>query len=207
MQSRPFIITLLFLLGIAALLTGCGSTRITQSWVSPGFAGALPRRPLIIMVADNDTSRRAFEDAFSEVLARNGIQSRASYRLLPDDELHQQAAINAAMISAGADSVLIIRLLGVEERDIHHPPSTQIVPAPIGGYYPYYRQSWVVIHEPAYTSSHRIVALETSLYTSDDELVWSARTETWDAQTESKLMVEVVDMMVDKLNKDGMLER
>lgn len=204
MQQRLLTLTLLI---ATALLAACSSTRITQSWVAPEFAGALPRRPLIIAVTDNDTTRRAFEDAFSEALGRYGIQSRSSYRLLPGDELQQQAAINTAITRSGADSVLITRLLGVEDREVHHPPSSQMVPAGFGGYYPYYHQSWVIIHEPAYTSSHRIVALETSLYSSNDELVWSARTETWDARSESRLMKEVIETVVEKLNSDGLLEQ
>jgi molybdopterin biosynthesis enzyme MoaB len=203
MHKRAPIITLLI---SAWLLAGCSGTSITQSWVAPEFAGALPRRPLIIAVTDNDTTRRAFEDAFTEALGRHGIQSRASYRLLPDGALHEQAAITAAMTSSGSDSVLITRLLGVEQRDVHHPPSTQLVPSQVGGFYPYYRQSWVVIHEPAYTSSHHIVALETSLYDVDDQLVWSARTETWDAKSERRLMKEVIEAVVEKLNRDGLLD-
>jgi len=204
MQQRLLTLTLLI---ATALLAACSSTRITQSWVAPEFAGALPRRPLIIAVTDNDTTRRAFEDTFSEALGQHGIQSRSSYRLLPGDELQQQAAINTAITRSGTDSVLITRLLGVEDREVHHPPSSQMVPAGFGGYYPYYHQSWVIIHEPAYTSSHRIVALETSLYSSNDELVWSARTETWDAKSESRLMKEVIETVVGKLNSDGLLEQ
>lgn len=203
MQQRLLPLTLIM---VGALLSACSSTSITQSWVAPEFAGALPQRPLIIAVADNDTTRRAFEDAFSQALGQRGIQSRPSYRLLPDNALQQRAAINAAITGSGADSVLITRLLGIEDREVHHPPSSQMVPAGFGGYYPYYRQSWVIIHEPAYTSSHRIVALETSLYTGADELVWSARTETWDAKSESRLMKEVIDAVVEKLHRDGLVE-
>ena len=67
--------------------------------------------------------------------------------------------------------------------------------------------SWMVIHQPAYTSSHRIVALETSLYSgASDELLWSARTETWDAKSENRMMREVIDTVVAKLKADGLLE-
>jgi len=191
----------------AVLLPACSSTHITQSWVAPEFAGALPQRTLIIAVADNETTRRAFEDAFSEALGRHGLQSRTSYRLLPSDELQQRSAINTAMTRSGTDSLLIIRLLGVENREIHHPPSTELVPAGFGGYYPYYQQAWMVIHQPAYTSDHQIIALESNLYAdSTDELMWSARTETWDAESERRLMKEVIDAVVSQLKHDGLLD-
>ena len=203
MQYRRLTLTLL---AAAWLLTGCGSTHIIENRVAPDFAGALPKRPLIIAVTASDATRRAFEEAFSEALGRRGIQSRASYRLLPDSTLQQQSTINAAMTRSGSDSILITRLTGIEQHDVHHPPSSQMVAAGFGGYYPYYQQSWAIIHQPAYTSSHRTVALETNLYTGEDALVWSARTGTWDATPENRLMKEVIDAVVEKLNNDSLLD-
>ena len=196
------------ILALTLLLNACGSTSVTQSWVVPELTEAPPQRLLVVAIADNETSRRAFEDAFTAALSGHGIESLSSWQLLPSADLHSQAAIDSAVQSAAADGIFITRLLGVEKREVSHPPSTELLPSAFGGFYPYYRQAWIVVHQPAYTSSHRIVSLETSLYSgASDTLLWSARTESWDIESEHKMMHEVVAVIVARMKADGLLDR
>ena len=71
-----------------ALLAGlaCGATtKLSTVWKEPGYAGPGLARILVLGVAEDATTRRAFEDRFAQALDARGAQALASYHELPSD--------------------------------------------------------------------------------------------------------------------------
>ena len=71
-------IVLLVLITAGMLLGACSSTTITGSWKNPDFTGTV-EKVYIVGIAKQETTRRIFEDGFSQQLARLGATGIPSY--------------------------------------------------------------------------------------------------------------------------------
>lgn len=205
MKRNPFwcVVALAVLAGIAC------ATRTTLSnvWRSESYPSGTMQRVLIIGVAENETERRSFEDAFGAALAVHNVDAVPSYQLLPGSERLSRESIEAAMGGRGFQGVLVTRLLGVDERETYVPPSTYVRPGYYGyGMYGYYGSSWDVCHTPGYTVTETIVRLETHLYDAGTaDLVWAAHSDTFDPTSTRDIIDSVTKKLSRRLAEDGML--
>jgi hypothetical protein len=162
-------------------VAGCASTRVTNAWRDPGYAGPAFTRLLVLGVGHEGGIRRTFEEEFSRKLAAAGVHAVPGYQLIardgkvPDDELR------SAVVKAGVDGVLITRLVRVDVRTRYVPGHVMVMPA--YGYhdsfYGYYGASWAYVWPPT-VEQYEVVTLETNLWDARSErLVWSAMTESF----------------------------
>ena len=197
--------------GIAlALLAGiacAAKTTLSNVWMSDSYASGVMQRILVIGVAENETARRSFEDAFSAALAAQNVDAVPSYQILPGDQRLSRASIEGAIAGRGFQGVLVTRLLGVDEQTTYVPPKTYVRPGYYGGgMYGYYGTSWDIVHQPGYTVTKTTVRLETHLYDAPTaELVWAAHSETFDPSSTQDVIDSVTKKLSSRLAEDGML--
>src|SRR5262245_25677213 len=113
------------LLALAAIFAGCASTSLVDQWKSPEFQGPPLRKVMVVGVSSQPATRRTFEDEFAAALKTAGVTAVPSYTVMPQDGQADQAVLEQAVKSIGADGVLITRLLKREQK-------TEVSP----GYYP-----------------------------------------------------------------------
>ncbi len=189
-----------FLIGLA----GCGTTTRIQSWVDSRNARPI-HHALVIAVVSRESDRVILESKLVAALRQAGVQATPSHAVAQVPHWDDRAALRALVDRVGADTVLIVTLQGVEEREIHHPPRTYVVPRSYG-YYGYYHTVWEEVHEPGYTVRQTVVRLETNLYDVEREkLMWSGRSETVDPKSALDAMDSFVRVMIDDLRDKGLL--
>ncbi|MBW1896299.1 MAG: hypothetical protein JRI47_04510 [Deltaproteobacteria bacterium] len=99
------------------------------------------------------------------------------------------------------DSVMIIRLIGVEQKEVYTPP-----PRPSWGYYGDYRHFHAYAHEPGHSRTHTLIRLATNLYDATTErLMWSGESESVDPSSDKQIIDEVIKLIVSDLQKKGFL--
>ncbi len=105
-------------LGVASALACASATPLT----GPGTAQQpLAFRHLIVVAQlDDESARRAAEDALVDVLVLQparvrGLQVVASYTLFSADQLDQAAALRAQLEAAGFDGAVVLRRVSDEE--------------------------------------------------------------------------------------------
>ncbi len=195
---------------VVALLAGvaCATkTTLSNVWRSETYPSGTMQRILVIGVAENETGRRSFEDAFAAALALQNADAVPSYQLLPGEERLSRESIEAAISGRGFQGVLVTRLLGVDEQETYVPPSTYVRPGYYGrGMYGYYGSSWDVVHRPGYTVTETIVRLETHLYdAATADLVWAAHSDTFDPRSTDDIIDSVTKKLSRRLAEDEML--
>jgi hypothetical protein len=197
-------VTSLLLVGA---LGACGTpTTIPIEWRDPAFQGPSFQKIFVVGVAENDTSRRRFEDQFVGALAGRGVAASSSYGVLPSTERLSEEQIRRAMGSGGHDGVIVTRLLGVEDETTYVPPQTYTAPRSYRGYGGYYGSSWEVVHEPGYYQTHTYVRLETNLYSvSSGELVWSGQSETLNSGSVEGMIESVTRAVAKRLGEEGLI--
>lgn len=141
--------------------------------------------------------RRTVEDAMTRKLAERGVHAVPAYAVLDNNEDADYKTAKAALAAKGFDAVLEIRLISKEnERTTAYYSNTWHG----WGYWGWggpYAYDYYVFDTP-------VVRVETNLYSlRDDQLVWSGRTKTTDAETMNEVVDGVTSAVATTLEKRG----
>lgn len=105
---------ILVCLVVTTLLVACSavpSPNNTTGWRDPNYSG--PRFYKIFVVglsAQSLTDQRGFENGMVAALQSIGVSAVPGWQYVPTDRTPDQATIRAAVMKAGADAVLLVRL-------------------------------------------------------------------------------------------------
>jgi hypothetical protein len=190
------------LLLVGGLLGACSSTTLRDSWRDPQWSGSPLRSVLVIGVARNPTHRRVFEDGFTQALRAQGTGASASYPLLPEEGAIPNERIKQAVASAGADAVLITRVLRIQ-RNVQVTPG-YVVPGYAGGFYGWYRGTWVTV--PPTIDEYEVLTAESTLWDMRGErAVWSGTSESTDVKDVGTLTGELASVLIKRMKDDRVL--
>ena len=171
-QRRHLVTLLLF---ASALVAGCASTRLTDSWSDPGFTGGPFRKWLVVAVGGNTVSTRTLEDVMVGKLRARGVDAIQGYQFLPSGRASEQQ-LDGAVVASGAQALMMVHLRRVETRT---QVTTAIVPVGgpgfgWGGVY----SGWVSVPD---VQQYQVATVETTVYqVAQRRLVWSGVTQTFD---------------------------
>lgn len=201
------------LLSAAALLTGCQTTSVKSTWKAPDASASPVRKVALVAVADQGLVRGGFENRFVTALAGNGQPAFATYEMigLQDIKADKDAAA-ARFRAAGADSILIVRLVNSatrasevrESRELNVPVTTGVYS---DGWYDWYSVAFVDM-STVRSSTRQDVFLESRLFDlATGKRLWTCTTDTVVKDDVDRLVV--VDAFVAKivaaLRKDGLV--
>ncbi len=198
-------------------VTACSKTNtsISQSYRNPGYEQTVLRKLLVIGVAQNQESRKAFEDAFASAITNEGGEAQASWGLLPDSTQLSEEQIRGAIEGGGFDGVLITRLLSVDQTKEYTPASTYNKPrtryyagglSPYGGYYGFYGTTYAEVHTPGYLETSTTLRLETNLYSvATNGLIWTAQSDTVDPASIPDARASMTAAVAKKLKEEKLI--
>ena len=200
-------------LGVAACAAlgswSCASnTLLTRSWADPGTADHHYEKLVVVGVSADATSRRNYEDAFVEELKSRSVPCTPSSSVAPRTPL-DLAAMNDEIRRAGADAVLVTRLLDQKTVNAYYPHDRPALGPPVeyhGGWHGYYRLGLVTPPAVRDTSFR----LEACLFdTRNDNLLWSALSQTTlgrSGASAAEVRVLVATLVVD-MERYGLVPR
>ena len=186
MKSR-----LLLLFYTVLLLSGCQTTEILNTWSDSPQTEKFSK-VLVIAVFKERVYRDLLEQKLVAALQADGINAEAASNLFPDAAVMDEAMTDSAMKQAGADSVMVIRLVDTR-KEVVYTPGTTYVPGGYGGrysmgYYGYYGGGYSVVSTPGYTTEYNIATAETTVFSAaSNKRVWSTLTETTETSVNSAI--------------------
>ena len=186
------------------ILAGCASVRLADSWKEPSFAGPAPRNVLVVGVAASAANRQILEDSLATGLRSAGLQAVASYTLTPAGGVVVRDQVKEAVGKAGADAVIVTRVLRAETR-------TQVVSnnaaSPYaGGYYGSGLYGWwgVSTAMPAAVLESDVLVLETTLWqVTTEKVVWGATSEVFEPGAVLKSSTDLTQALIARMRSDG----
>lgn len=189
-------------LALAALLLGaCATTRPVHEWRSPGFSATIDS-VLVIAAFERSTQRRIYEDLFADTLAGRGVTATPGYALMTSSLELSRETVEAAIRGRDIDAVLVTRLLGVDEVETYHPPTTRVY---YSSYYSYYEHALTEV-SPGYYRRYKLLTIETTLYDSaSGELVWSMQSEAIEPSTPRHVIEDQINLSIGRLAAQGLL--
>jgi hypothetical protein len=193
--------------GAAAIVLGCGSSKLVSQWRDPQSSGPPLRNVLVIAVKNDPVRRRIWEDAFTGAIGERGAKVTPSHQLFPN-ALPDTAAVVAKVRESGYDGVIVVRTTGRDSQTRYVPPTTTLEPVTrwdrfSNTYVTYYRE----VTTPGYVESQRVVGSEVSVWRTGDggRLVWSGLTETVDPSSPGDFSKELSKLIVPRLVEAGIL--
>jgi hypothetical protein len=191
----------LAIVAVASLLLNACANRPVSEWQDEGYTGPI-RDVLIIGVSEQQTTRQIFEKTFVSELAKRDVAATASTTLMAADDKISKETVEAAIEGKSIDTVLVTRLLGVEEREAYYEPTTT---RHYRNYYTYYSHSW----NHAYAGSYRkydVLQLETNVYdVKTSKLVWSMHSESVDPQSATQTIKDQIKLVIKTLSDRELL--
>ena len=166
------------LAGTALLLQGCAATQVTSVWVDPEYRGDTIDNIFVVGVSKDGGLRRIFEDEFVVHFMDRGINATASYRILPDKDLHNEKKLDSSVQQSGSNFLLMTRVIDIRRETQYVPPEYVYVPPPhyYRSWHRYYNEAYMV--SPGYTMEYKTAVLETTIYdVKNDSLIWTARSD------------------------------
>ena len=190
-------------------------TNFSQSYRNPGYEDTIFEKIMVIAIASDQESRRAFEDALSSAI---GGAAQSSIGVLPKEEQISEDELHAAINAGGFDAVLLSRLLSIEKSQEYTPPKkynnprTRYYPASpgwgygYGGFYGFYGTTFAEVHEPGYFDTSTTLKLETNLYSvATNELVWTGQSETVDPESIDDARASITAAVAKKLRDERLI--
>lgn len=203
-RARP--VTAL-VVGLTLLVACAANTTLTSTWRSPDAqAISLAGRSIaVVFVTSEESLRRTGENAVALNLSARGARGWGTYRLLPAAQSASLApeAAQALLRSAGAEAVVMMRVVGSNQRITYTPGWTGNP-----GFGPYWRQGWA---QPGNLRTDTLVSVETLVYSLPDaqnsQLLWASTSRTTNPRDINALVTQVADANAREMVRQGFLAR
>jgi hypothetical protein len=193
---------LYFVMSALALLS-CSSTQVVNQWSNPAYTSPSFKKVMVVGVTKQNAIRRSFEDEFAARLKAAGVNAVPSYLYIAQDDPVGEAVLKQAIKEAGADGMLITRLVRVQQK-------TEIAPGyyppdPAMAVHPLYTTAWNDYYEPPIVYHSEIYTCETTLYdTVKNQVVWKGTAQAEATGNISQEIRDYANTIVGEL-KDKML--
>lgn len=193
-------------LWLIVFLLSCssGTTRLTSSNLDDDRPGTPVTDVLVLAIIDDLRVREIFEAYFVQRLNAVGIEAVSSAKELPvkvGTKLDKEAIIKV-IDKHGNDTLAITHLVGMEETEVF----SRDRPRYSGNYYGFYGYAWGYVYWPTIYGEKAKFSIETRLYdVKTESLIWKGESLTTNPETTGKAIGQVVDMIMQELNNNGLL--
>ena len=184
------------------LVAGCATTNISSSWVAPGARPVTFNNTLVVFMHPVENTRRTAEEY---LVARIGPdRAVASHTVISQAEVRDTDRAKVTVRDAGFDGVVVLRVVGVEERvnleGVATPPNYE------QGFWDYYEDGWPSVYDPDRLPRDTIVSVETNVYSvTEDRLLWSGISETFNPLDLEGAVDDIADAVRGELRRVGLV--
>lgn len=186
-------------LALILLLTGCAASKPMQAWKNPGHHQT-SNSLLVIAAFQRSTQRRVIEDLFIENISGFEVETTASYTLATTGINLSKTAIQSAVQRDNMNGILILRLMGHNEKEKYQTPDQL---EHFQNYDTYYQFALDEAESGIVRRSKNLV-LETSLFDPfAGKLIWSAQSELIERSAPRHLLQEQIAYTIVKMAEDG----
>jgi hypothetical protein len=187
------------------LITGCATTtNISSVWKDQLYT-AHPRKIMIIGIAIKPSNKRSLEDDFVRQFKMLDMEAVATYNIIPDEKDSDKELIAAKMAELGADAVLITRIAS-RESVYNYIPAVYSPPPYYATWQNYCVYCYNNLYAPGYVEETKYAVMETNVYdAANNQLIWSASSETEICGTDQKFIRSYVNTIVKKMLKQKLI--
>jgi hypothetical protein len=190
-------------------LSGC-ATGLVSSWKAPDAEPFRLRGEKVaaVVMASDQTTRRAGEDALARELTLRGTEGIPMYTLLADAHPDETKA-RAAAEQAGIVGVVVLRPVRVD-KELSSMPATYSGPTYGGFWGGYYGLGWGAPWSlrGGEIRTDTIISVETLVYSlPQNRLVWGGQSKTKNPSNLDRLIEDTAKQVADELVRQGLIAK
>ena len=202
-MKRLMPLTLATMMVAAAVLSA--APKFTSMWKSPDaasvtFAG---KKVAALVITQDDSLRVSGEESLVRELTARGLQSVATYRIVPKEELKNPDHAKGWFEKSSVDGVVAMRPVSKDKRTTYN-PGVWMNPyySTLWGYYGY---GWGSLYIPGSYEEDTIVVVETTIYSVPlNKLLCAAVSETKNPKDLQRFVQDLVKESVKALHEQGL---
>ena len=195
--------TIIATVAVATVLSA--APKFTSMWKSPDaasvtFAG---KKVAALVITQDDSLRVSGEESLVRELTARGLQSVATYRIVPKEELKNPDHAKGWFEKSSVDGVVAMRPVSKDKRTTYN-PGVWMNPyySTLWGYYGY---GWGSLYTPGSYEEDTIVVVETTIYSVPlNKLLWAAVSETKNPKDLQRFVQDLVKESVKALHEQGL---
>jgi hypothetical protein len=198
-------------IGLTLLVACSTTTTLTSTWKAPeAQTFSLSGKTIAaVFITPEESLRRAGENAIVADLSARGARAFGTYYLLPGEQHLDAEAAQARMNAAGANAVVMMRVVGSEQR-ITYTPGVVITPN-YRAFGPYWGWGWRTVYQPGTLRTDTLVSVETLVYSlpaeQPSQLLWASTSRTTNPGNLNALVREVAAATGRAMQREGFLAR
>lgn len=205
-MTRVLPITLAATVAAVAMLSA--DVKFTSAWRSSeagtvSFAG---KKIAALVISQDDSLRVPGEEALVRELTARGLQSVATYRIAPKEELQSAERAKPWFERANVEGVVALRPVSKDTRTTYN--ATMWTSPYYSSFWGYYGYGWGVPYVAFSADRDTIVVVETTIYSVPrNMLLWASVSETKNPTTLPRFVEDLVKESVKELHKQGLARR
>jgi hypothetical protein len=207
MIRRSSILPMLVLAALVA--SSCASqNQFISEWRDPTYSTRAGQKVVVMAVAESEINGRIWESAMGKELEARGFRAVPGSTLLGTTNARPDSVAVARQIAdAGADLVIVTRLLAVDKETTYIPGNTYVAPGTYyGGYFGLFTHAYSAVETPGYIQEDTIVRLETSMFdVKTGKLVWGGVTESFNPHSTASLAGKMAAKIGRHLQRSGVV--
>jgi hypothetical protein len=189
---------------VAAVTLVSAAPKFISIWKSPeaGTTSFIGKKVAALVISNDQSLRVAGEEALVRELNGKGLQSVATYRIAPKEELQVPDRAKVWFEKANVEGVVAMRPVSQEKRTTYT-PSTWTNPyySSLWGYYGY---GWGSTYDIGTIERDTVYVVETTIYSVPaNKLLWAGVSETKNPKTLQEFVEDLVKASVKELQKEG----
>ena len=190
---------------LAAVTLVSAAPKFTSVWKSPDAAQVsfAARKVAALVITQDDSLRISGEESLVRELTARGLQSVATYRIAPKEELQSAERARVWFEKANVEGVVALRPVSREKRTTYNPGTwTSPYYSSLWGYYGY---GWTGVYIPGSVDRDTVVVVETLIFSVPrNQLLWAAVSETQNPATLQRFVEVLVKESVKELQRAGL---
>jgi len=202
-MNRLLPVTLAATVAVVTLVSA--APKFTSVWrhqdaAQVSFAG---KKVAALVIAQDQSLRVSGEEALVRELTARGLQSVATYRIAPKEELQSADRAKPWFERANVDGVVAMRPVSKDQRTTYNAGVwTNPYYSTLWGYYGY---GWNSMYIPGSVDRDTVVVVETTIFSLPrNQLVWAAVSETKNPENLQQFIEDLVKECVKELQKQGL---
>jgi len=182
-----------------------------DTWRNPDLRVQRPKKVLVVSLTKKEANRRVFEDMLVSEMSLRGVEAVAGHTVITGGGLPDWNVLDQAVRKTGAQAVLTVQTIRVEQQTTIHPSSINTYP---GYWYPsafpawdfpgYYRS--MAVYGPTYVSTYDVATMQVNLFDAgSDKLLWAGTLESSEPENITQVGQDLARKVVKAMEKDGVI--
>ncbi len=195
---------------LTVTLATAASTQFVSTWRNPK-AGPIDAtvKMATFVVSSDDALRLGPEETLAAELRKRGMDAVAGYTVLPGELAKDTDKAKEFLKNTGITGAILMRVVGYEKETRRRAVTTSMYTTTYySTFWGYWNQSWTTVYEIGSRTSPRRVAIETLIYSIEqDQLIWAGESESTDPKDVRSFVKQLVDAIGKEMRKAGLVSR